>query len=90
MNRLETDCKKLALPKINIYERAARVESFSNGSSSVMDSGNCESAGKNDSCISDSSVGVEKFDHMCKSYGEESKEGSSRGKAATRNFKNKH
>ena len=51
-----------------------------------MDSVNCESAGKNDSCISESSVGFEKL----QSQGEESKEGSSSGNAVTENFINKY
>ena len=45
---------------MNILDGAARVESFSNGSSSLIDSGNCESSGKNDSCISESSAGNER------------------------------
>ena len=70
---------------MNILDRAAKAESFSNGSSSIMNSGYCESVGKNDSCMSESSVGFEKL----QSYGEESKEGSSRGNSVTENFKNK-
>ena len=57
----EINCNELAIPKMNILDRAAIAESFSNESSSIMNSGNCESAGKNDSCMSESSVGFEKL-----------------------------
>ena len=58
---------QLIISKMNILDRAARAESYSNASSSIVDSGICESAGKSDSLVSEISVSIGNKNHAHRS-----------------------